>query len=96
MENLETFESFFNKHKDEMKNNWGAWVPDNRYYYDTKEVTPKYQNNFTVGIEDCALKPGVMIGSENCSLCENYVRGETSFKKGKSWLICNKIDEAIK
>jgi len=95
MKYLQTLE-FFNKHKGEMKNNWRAWVPDTRYYYETKEVTPKYQNSFRACVEECNLKPGVMIGSENCSLCEHFVRSEITDKKGKSWLICKKIDEATK
>ena len=85
---MKTFENYVKK----IKNQWGAWIEDKRYFYKSKLNKLKYQNDAVICLEDCALNPGIKIGSESCSQCENFYK--SGKEHGKGWIICKKIEQA--
>ena len=58
-----------------------------KYLQTYEEKIKKIKNQWGANIN-----PGVMIGSETCSQCENFYKAGK--EKGKGWIICKNIDEA--
>lgn len=58
-----------------------------KYYYQTE----KGRFDGVICTEDCSVKEGIKIGSENCSKCEHFFNGSAGIFKQKGWIQCKAI-----